>query len=193
MIGGKGKTKRGKKAKKKATISANNNDHKLNAKSVKRIGWILKRGDGIFSSWHRRYFVVQGSKSLVYMDNLEEVDKFIKTVKETGKVFPSHKVENRTVDLASIISAKDGASNDDEGPRTLIVTSPSKNFTLAEVQGRGEPYNTLRKIIIGVAGLYKKALGKRTGDKELTEKELDEINHGRMRTETANLLSLLEK
>ena len=174
--------------------AARANHYKPNAKSVKRVGWVLKRGDGVFSSYHRRYFVVHANKSLVYFDNLAEVDEFIQAIKNTGEVPSSHKIENRTVDLASIISAKDGlVSNGKTQPRTLVVTSPSKNFTLAEVEGREEPYEVLRKIILGVAGLYKKALGKKLGDKELTERSFNEINHGRMRTETAGLLNLLER
>ena len=104
---------------------------KVKAGPVRRIGWILKRGDGVFSSYHERYFCVYGNKSIVYFDGLAAVDDFIDTINKSGEVLPplSPKLANRTVDLASIISAKDG----DSGRKALVVSSLSKHFTLAAV------------------------------------------------------------
>lgn len=106
---------------------------KLNAESVHRIGWISKCGDATFSSYHKRYFVMYGNKCFVYFDNLAEADAFIHSVRENNGLLPlSQKVRNRTVDLASIISAQDKHDNSGGSvSKSLVVSSPNKRFTLA--------------------------------------------------------------
>ena len=106
---------------------------KLNAESVHRIGWISKRGDAVFSSYHKRYFVMYGNKCFVYFDNLAEADAFIHSVRENNGLLPlSQKVRSRTVDLASIISAQDKHDNNGgSASKTLVVSSLNKCFTLA--------------------------------------------------------------
>ena len=46
--------------------------------------------------------------------------------------------------------------------------------------GRSEPFDALREIIHGVAGLYKKALAEKTGDGELANVPLHEVKRGRL-------------